>query len=224
MLEILIQLLIIAFPWSIRRKLMLYIFRAEISNNARIGFSLIINVRSLKMNEQSRIGHFNVLRNLDQLTLGNSATIGTFNWIAGNPTGQANRHFHMYPSRRSELILGEQSAIVSRHIIDCTDAVSIGSFSTIAGFRSQILTHSIDLAENHQGCAPVIIGDFCFVGSGAIILKGAVLPNYSVLGAGAVLLEDLKDEWYIYAGNPARKIRSIDRKDKYFNRKEGFVN
>ena len=120
-------------------------------------------------------------------------------------------------------MLGDNSAIVARHIIDCTDSVMIGKFSTIAGHRSQILTHAIDLEENEQSCEPVRIGDYCFVGTAAIILKGSVLPSYSVLGAGAVLNTIYAEEWSVYAGNPARKVKSIDASYKYFVRNNGFV-
>src|SRR3712207_7972137 len=44
-------------------------------------------------------------------------------------------------------------------------------------FRSQFLTHSIDLLENVQRSRPIKIGKFCFVGTNSVILGGSVLPR-----------------------------------------------
>jgi len=223
MLKLAFQIILLPLPWPFRRLLLRRLLNADISPSARIGRSIILNVGALTMADHSRIGDFNIIRNLDRLVLGSKASIGTFNWIAGNVTRRPSEHFKSFPDRRSELLLGDHSAIVARHIIDCTDSVSIGRFSTIAGHRTQILTHAIDIAENMQSCEPVKIGDYCFVGTAAVVLKGAVLPSYSVLGAGGVLISGYDKEWTVYAGNPAREVKTLDRTYKYFVRTSGFV-
>lgn len=85
------------------------------------------------------------------------------------------------------MIVGEHSAITNRHLIDCTDRVTLGRFTTFAGFRSQILAHSIDLAECRQSARPVTIGDYCFVGTDCVLLGGSALPDCSVLAAKSLL-------------------------------------
>ena len=121
------------------------------------------------------------------------------------------------------LLLGTHSAITSRHLLDCTNTVSIGPFTTIAGFRSQILTHSIDLAVNRQNSAEVKIGAYCFVGTGCIVLPGASLPDYCVLGAGAVLNQPVSESHTLYAGVPAHAVKKLPADSGYFNRPRGFV-
>jgi acetyltransferase-like isoleucine patch superfamily enzyme len=101
--------------------------------------------------------------------------------------------------------------------------VTIGRYSTFAGFRSQILTHSIDLKNSKQSCKPVSIGEYCFVGTGCVILGGSRLPSYSVLGANALLNSSPEDTYSLYAGVPAKKINSIPKSHNYFYRKSGFV-
>ena len=117
----------------------------------------------------------------------------------------------------------EHSAITNRHIIDCTNAVHIGKFSTVAGFRSQILTHSIDLEACRQSSAPVTIGDYCFVGTDCVLLGGSSLPNYSILGAKSLLNTSQQQEYYLYAGVPAKPVKELDRDFGYFSRTTGFV-
>ena len=98
-----------------------------------------------------------------------------------------SRHFAEETDRQPQLILGEHSAITHRHLIDCTNSVTIGKFTTFAGFQSQILTHSIDLERNRQSSSPVRIGDYCFIGTNCVLLGGSALPDYCVLGAKSLL-------------------------------------
>ncbi len=113
------------------------------------------------MDAHSHIGHLTVCKGLDLLRLGPYASIGRANWITGLPAGSP-KHFVDQDDRRPRLLIGEHAAITNRHLIDCTDTVSIGDFSTFAGFRSQILTHSIDIEACCQTSAPVSIGRYCF--------------------------------------------------------------
>lgn len=57
--------------------------------------------------------------------------------------------------------------------------------------------------------APVRIGADCFVGGYSIILKGVTIGDGAVIGAGSVVTRDVPPR-QIWAGNPARFIRSLD--------------
>ena len=78
--------------------------------------------------------------------------------------------------------MGESAAITKNHHIDCTNTIEIGAFSTVAGYQTQFLTHSIDVLENRQHSAPIRIGPYTFVGTNSVVLgRGrAATP----LGAG----------------------------------------
>jgi acetyltransferase-like isoleucine patch superfamily enzyme len=122
-----------------------------------------------------------------------------------------------------KLVIGKHSAITSRHIIDCTNFIRIGEFSTIAGYRSQLLTHSIEIDKNRQWSKPIEIGDYSFVGTNTVILGGSSLPSFSVLGANSLLNKDFKDRYSLLAGVPAVPRRSLPSTYGYFKRKKGFV-
>ena len=148
--------------------------------------------------------------------------IGTFNWIAGY-RDPARTYFADRPQRESTLELGSDAAITARHLIDCIDKISIGSFTTVAGHRSQLLTHAIDFRAGRQDCSPIVIGARCFIGTGCIILKGAEIADKVIVAAGSVVTGNLKEECSIYGGNPAAKFRSLDADAKYFTRSVGMV-
>ncbi|HHU4045491.1 TPA: acyltransferase [Enterobacter cloacae] len=54
--------------------------------------------------------------------------------------------------------------------------------------------------------APVVIGRHVIIGSGSIILPGVVLGDGAAIGALS-LVKDNCDNFYIYAGNPLKKIK-----------------
>ena len=216
-----LNILLIFMPWKIRRKLLELFYGYKIHPTAHIGFSYIYP-RYLEMGEGATIDHLNVAIHLDKLVLGKNSSIGRHNWITGFPTKTDAIPFSHDLTRKSELIIGRESAITKQHHIDCTNAIHIGDFVTIAGYRSQFLTHSIDIYESRQDSHPITIGDYCFVSTGVIILGGSTLPSFSVLAAGAVLTKPYNEEWTIYAGVPAKPKKVIEKSAKYFSRGGGM--
>lgn len=175
------------------------------------------------MKQNSKIDNLNVAIHLDVISMEKNSSISRSNWITGFPTHTGAKFFKHDVSRRSELIIGQDSAVTKHHHIDCTNSVQIGCFTTIAGYNSVILTHSIDIHKNRQDSFPIKIGDYCFVGTSCVILGGAELPNRSVLAAGGVLTSKFHDELYVYGGVPAKPIKQLNEDDKYFNRTSGYV-
>ncbi len=208
-------------PWGIRRGFLEKQFGYQLHETSRIGLSFILPER-LVMEAGARIGHLNVCKGIALLQLGEHSSIGNLNWITGFPRGGA-RHFVEETDRVPQLLIGPHSAITHRQLIDCTNTVTIGKFTTFAGFQSQILTHSIDLARNRQASAAVRIGDYCFVGTNSVILGGSALPDYSVLGAKSLLNKSFTETHQLYAGVPAKSVQTLPSDYEYFRRTEGFV-
>jgi acyl-[acyl carrier protein]--UDP-N-acetylglucosamine O-acyltransferase len=216
-----LKLFSFVLPWELRRLFLEKQFGFQIHSTARIGLAWIFPVR-LIMEEGSSIGAATVCKNIELLHLKARATIGRGNWITGFPFGPSP-HFSHQTDRRPELILGEHSAITNRHLIDCTNSVTIGRFTTFAGFHSQIISHSIDLEENRQSSKPVRIGEYCFVGTNCVLLGGSALPDFCVLAAKSLLNKSFTDTYQLYGGVPACALKALSRDCKYFQRTEGFV-
>jgi len=222
MIKNIVGFIAIFLPWRIKRWVFVYFWKYDIHPTAYIGLAWIYP-KQLIMGEKSRIDHFTVAIHLDKLELSSSSFIGRSNWITGFPTGTDSKHFSHQKERQSVLRIGNHSAITKHHHIDCTNSVRIGNFVTIAGYQSQFLTHSIDVYENRQNSKPIVIGDYCFVSTNCVILGGAVLPSYSVLGAKSLLNKTFTEEWKLYAGAPAKMISDISKDAKYFSREVGYV-
>jgi len=217
----LLAVLLLILPWRVRRIALTTFFGYKIHSTAHIGFSFICPEK-LEMDAGARIGSLTVCKGISLLRMGERSSIGNLNWITGFPAGDST-FFSANIGRRPELILGAHSAVTNRHSLDCTNSVQIGRFTTFAGIRSQILTHSIDLHECRQSSNPVTIGDYCFVGTGCILLGGSLLPDYSVLGASSLLNKRYSESYFLYAGNPAKPIKALSKEMAYFTRSIGFV-
>ena len=216
-----LMLLSFLLPWPLRRSFLESQFGFQIHPTARIGLAWILPSH-LIMEEGSTIGTATVCKGIDLLHLKAHAIIGRANWITGFPLGTST-HFAHQTDRRPELIVGEHSAITNRHLLDCTNSVKIGRFTTFAGFHSQIISHSIDLEQNRQSSKPVRVGDYCFIGTNCVLLGGSALPDFSVLGAKSLLNKPFTETYQLYGGVPARPIKALPRDSEYFQRTEGFV-
>lgn len=219
---VIIKIITFLLPWPLKRFMLIHIFKYEIHSSARIGLSWIYP-KKLIMDANSSIGHFNVAVHLDLIKIGKYSSISRNNWITGFPTNTNSKHFQHQQNRKSNLIIGEHTAITKKHHIDCTNVIQIGNFVTIAGYSSQFLTHSINIGMNIQDSHPITIGDYCFVGTASTILGGASLPSYCVLGANSLLNKPFTNTYKLYGGNPAKEIKTLSKDFKYFNREVGFV-
>ena len=215
------MILSVLLPWSMRRVFLETQFGFTLHPTSRIGWAWVFPER-LVMEAHTSIGHLTVCKNIALLHLHTHSLIGRGNWITGFPP-RASPHFAEENDRKPELIIGEHSAITHRHLIDCTNSITIGRFTTVAGFQSQMLTHSIDLAVSRQRSAPIRIGDYCFLGTNSVLLGGSALPDYCVLGAKSLLNKSFTETHQLYAGVPARPVQALPNDYAYFQRPRGFV-
>ena len=219
---LIVKVITFLLPWRLKRFLLIRFFKYEIHPSAQIGYSWIYP-KKLIMHSNSKIGNLNVAIHLDLISIGKYSSISRGNWITGFPSKTNSKHFSHQNERESKLLIGEHSAITKNHHIDCTSTITIGNFVTIAGYNSQLLTHSINILENRQDSSPIIIGDYCFVSTNVVVLGGAHLPSYSVLGAKAMLNKKMNQEYCLYGGIPAKFINEIPKTAKYLNRSTGFI-
>lgn len=216
------QLLIMLLPWSVRRRMLVWRYGWEIDATATIGKSIIM-AHKVKMRAMSRIKNFVICKKIDRLDLGEDSIIATLTYITGFSTAEGKWYRHL-PERKCELVLGDHAGITSRHFVDCNGGVYIGDYTTVAGIRSQILTHSIDVYQNRQDARSIRIGRYCFLGTGCILLPGSELPDYSILGAGAVLTKAYEQTGMLYAGTPAKPVKQLNKVSvPYFHRSKHVV-
>lgn len=218
-----LSILVVILPWKIKRLIYIKVFKYKIAPSARIGFSIIFP-KMLIMENNSKIGSLTYCKGIDLVHLEESSKIGTLNWITGFPSNNSQTgHFSYDKNRFPALIIKKHSAITSRHMIDCTNTITIGEFTTVAGIRSQLLTHSINIFNSRQESLPINIGNYCFISTSVICLGGTTIPDYSVVGALSLCNKKYEDCYSLYGGVPAKKIKDLGKDTKYFNREVGYV-
>ena len=208
-------------PWPVKRLVYRHLLRYEVSAVARIGFSFI-SAERVRLEDGARVGHLNIVKGLSILSLGSNARIGNGNWLTAYPSS-GSAHFASEQTRLPGLRIGNEGAITSLHILDCTNLITIGQGATLGGWRSQVLTHGIDFAQNRQRSAPVDVGQYSFIGSAGMLLPGSSFPAHSVLGAHSCVTGPLSGEFWLYGGVPARPIKKLATTDRYFSRETGHV-
>jgi acetyltransferase-like isoleucine patch superfamily enzyme len=70
------------------------------------------------------------------------------------------------------------------------------------------LRRNIVLDIQNRKSKPVIIEDDVLIGTRCVILKGVRIGARSVVGAGSIVTKSIPPN-EIWAGNPAKKIRSL---------------
>lgn len=221
MIKILVQLILMPLPWPLRRRLLSGILGYQIAPSARIRWS-VLQADKVELGPGAHVGSLTYVKGLAELLIEENGRLGNLNWVTGLPRSSA--YFRDQPDRRPSLIIRANASVTHRHLIDCTDLVEIGSFTTLGGWGTQILTHSIDIAESRQRSEPVHIGCYNFVGTRSVLLKGSSLPDYSVLAAGSVLAHAQTETYTMYSGVPAKAVRRLDEDAAYFSREWVGVN
>lgn len=216
-----IALLLVPMPQFLKKWAYRSLFGWSIDDSARIGWSFI-HVKQAYLGPGSRIGNFNVIRYLHVLELKEGAKIGSWNYINAIPFDSPMR-MRQLEGRDPRLTIGRHAGITGRHFLDCNDAITLGDFTTIAGKSTYFYTHGIDIKTSRQSLGKITIGKYCMVGARCMIVKGASLPDYSVLGAQSMLHKAMAEPYGLYSGNPAKLVKHLDHEAAYYDRESSYI-
>ena len=185
-----------------------------VGSGVHIGPCLVLNVGRVDIDHGAMIGAFNVFNDLGVLTLKEHAIIGHWNWVtASRALGGAGASCLLH--------VGAHSAITSRHYIDCSGGIRVGTHTTIAGVRSTLLTHGISWRSNAQTFSSIEIGDYCLISSNVQVSPGTVIGSRIVIGMGATIAGRVVDPG-LYVQSRATLVKS-DLDGDYFRRAQGHV-
>ncbi len=98
----------------------------------------------------------------------------------------------------SEVIVGSHVLVANHVLMNGYDGHPLDPFARAAGER-----------PDEAGHGAICIGDYAWIGSKAIILKGVSIGRGAVVASGAVVTKDVP-ELTVVGGNPARLIRTIE--------------
>jgi acetyltransferase-like isoleucine patch superfamily enzyme len=207
-------------PWFLRRLLLRALCGARFGMGARVGFSYV-DTQLLELGAGASIGSLNVIRHVREVRLGDGAMLGNLNSASGfSPlTGIDENGYY----RSGRLLIGSGGAITNRHYLDLHADIEVGRMALVAGVRSTLFTHSIDLALNRQATAAIHVGDCTFVGTNSVLLPGTHIADKCAVAAGAVVTGRLEEPGCLYGGVPARKLKAMPDGAAFFSRTDATV-
>lgn len=123
----------------------------------------------------------------------------------------------IFVDSNATLIIGENSGF-SGVSIHCEKQITIGSYCNFGGnvciwdtdFHSLDYMHRRKLITSDIKSLKIEIGNDVFIGANSIILKGVTIGDRSIIGAGSIVTSTIPSD-EIWAGNPARFIKKINR-------------
>lgn len=181
----------------------------DIDSSARVAPCVFLGVKHISLSAGSGLAAFSVYRDLELLALGTNSGIGHWNYVTAARELRTDVLDATPDTCPATLELGHNAVITSRHYIDCSGGVSVGAFAVLAGVRSTVISHEVDIVRSAQSIASVRIGSHCFVASNVLLTPGSRTPDKSFIAMGALVAGDLVKPEMLYAGVPARPIKDI---------------
>jgi len=180
----------VGFSWVWTDKIVL-------DKNACIGYCNFITVPELNMKENSFIRRYNIIKGGISVFLDKKSKVNQFNKLTASK------------SCNSRFVLGFNSIIGSKHLLELTSDITIGDYSILAGEGSQVWTHGF----YHSKFPPrrwrvdgnVVVGKNVYIGTRSILNAGVTICDNATIGAGSVVSKDISVAG-LYVNQPLRLI------------------
>jgi galactoside O-acetyltransferase len=144
-------------------------------------------------------------KHLETFEFGSGVFIGAGAYLQGRFDGKCKIGDHVW--------IGPQSYFDARALV-IGDFVGWGPGAKVLGSQHTGIPGDIPIVQTDLEIKPVRIGAWADIGTNAVILPGVAVGKGSIVGAGAVVAEDVPP-FAVVAGVPARFLRWRDeRKSK----------
>ncbi len=155
--------------------------------------------------ENVKISRNAMLYHPEKLVLGHDVRIDDFTIISGN----VRLHNFVHLSQFCGLY-GDEAGI---EIEDYTAVAAKCSIYAVSDdyVGANIPTPMVPMKYKTMIQKPVHIGKYSILGANTVILPGVTVKEGTTVGAMSLCNKDL-DEWSVYVGIPARKVRNRDKK------------
>lgn len=161
----------------------------------------------------SRIPQFSFLRNTSSANDYISFRI----WFIQKALGFNRKAY--WPMHHSSKVVGVENILIGVDTnpglnpgcyIQGTGKLYIGDYSRI-GANCGIMSGSHDIYDHKKLTkAKTVIGKYCWIGMNSIVLPGVELGDFTKVGAGSVVTKSFPEGYCVIAGNPAKKIKSLE--------------
>jgi acetyltransferase-like isoleucine patch superfamily enzyme len=139
-------------------------------------------------------------KHLETFEVGDAVFIGAQAYLQGRFDGYCRIGDHVW--------IGPQSYFDARALV-LEDYVGWGPGARVLGSEHTGLPAGVPIVQTDLRIAPVVVRRGADIGTGAVLLPGVTVGENAIVGAGAVVVEDVPDN-AVVAGVPARFLRFRD--------------
>ncbi|MBU2650551.1 MAG: acyltransferase [Bacteroidetes bacterium] len=164
-------------------------------------YTLILRCRGAKTGRGSVLHHSTDVMNASRIMLGEDSTI--------------YKNVSIYPDKSGYFIMGNRSHaapycyfLIADNRIEIGNDVAIGPFCAFFCHSNSPEGAGKVFSENYVD-SDIIIGSNVFIGAHCTVLPGTIIPDRVVIGANSLVSGEL-ESGFIYAGSPAKKIKSLN--------------
>ncbi len=142
--------------------------------------------------------------NPDRIRVGDGCVFRERAWIVALHDGAA----------AGEISIGDAAhvardvIIASAYSIRIGKGVTFGPYCMVYDNNHRFDNPALSVMQQGLAGAPVVIGDYCWIGAHAIVLPGVSIGDHSVIAAGSVVTKDVP-AGVVCAGVPARVVKEI---------------
>lgn len=159
-----------------------------------------------KLGKNVKISRRTVFYSIENIEIGNHVRIDDFVFLSGGCGIRIGDYVH----------IGAYSALYGKFGIEIEDYVNISSrvsiYSTSDDYSGDFMTGPlVDQQYIHDIGKKIVIEKYAIIGTGSVLLPGAILHGGVALGAMSLTKQELQP-FKIYAGIPARYIKERSRK------------
>lgn len=129
-----------------------------------------------------------------------------------------NRNVY-WPVHKNSEVVGAESIYIGKNAtlgirpgcyINGNGGIYIGDFARVAS-NVGIISSNHDVYDHTKHIdKPIIIGEQCWIGQGALVLAGVELGPRTVVAGGSVVTKSFPNGYCIIGGNPAKLIKNLD--------------
>ncbi|HEV2815928.1 MAG TPA: hypothetical protein VGW40_01700 [Allosphingosinicella sp.] len=151
-----------------------------------------------------RIGDKAAVYNPELVEIGDESRIDDFCVVSGKVTLGRNVHIAVFCN-----LAGGSEGIVIEDFAGCAYGCQL--FSQSDDYSGRSLTNpTVPARFKRETKKKIHVGRHCILGTGAIVFPGVTLAEGTSVGATAVVTRST-EEWSIYVGNPARRLKARRR-------------
>jgi acetyltransferase-like isoleucine patch superfamily enzyme len=157
----------------------------------------VLRALARSVGDDVRVGRGVLFRHPETFEIGNGVFLGEQTMIQGRVDGTCRIGDHVW--------IGPQAYFDARDLV-IEESVGWGPGAKVLGSTHTGLPADVPVMQTDLEIKPVRIGAWADIGVNAVILPGVTVGRAAIVGAGAVVTEDVKP-FSIVAGVPARFLR-----------------